>query len=199
MKKLLAAILSLCFAAIFLAGCGFSDALDSRKSTTDATEASSQAEEIQSSVKDTDFDDSFDGLCDYFTAKGYNVENAGKPVEDTNVTIMDASLIGAEKGKKFATTYNGKQIYVELYYYDAENLSDTAKEIIDSVKTDGTFRILPDNNGEKLPAVTAYLSDNGKYLMIYSDASIDVEKPDTNSVNYTHREQVIEDFKAFHK
>lgn len=198
MKKLLTAILSLCFAAIFLAGCGFSDALDSQKSTTDATEASSQAEEIQSSVKDTDFDDSFDGLCDYFTAKGYNVEKAGKPVEDTNVTIMDASLIGAEKGKKFATTYNGKQIYVELYYYDTENLSDTAKEIINSVKTDGTFRILPDNNGEKLPAVPAYLSDNGKYLMIYSDASIDVEKPDTNSVNYTHREQVIEDFKAFH-
>lgn len=199
MKKLLAAILTLCFATVFLAGCGASDALDSRKNTTAATEASSQAEAIQSSVKDTDFDDSFDGLCDYFAAMGYNVEKAGDAVEDTKVTVMDASLIGAEQGKKFSTTYNGKQIYVELYYYDTKNLSDTAKEIIDSVKTNGAFQILPDNNGEKLPAVTAYLSDNGKYLMIYSDASINVEKPDTNSVNYTHREQVIKDFKAFHK
>ena len=107
-----------------------------------------------------------------------------------NVTEMDFSLVGAQAGKKFATTYNGKNITVELYSYDTANLNDTAKEIIASVKNDGTFTILD------LNPVKAYLSDNGKYMMVYSEASIDENK--TDSDNYTHREQVIKDFKAFH-
>ncbi len=103
---------------------------------------------------------------------------------------MDSALIGAEKGRKYATTYNGKNITVELYSYDTANLNDTAKSIIESVKNDGTFTIL------EFSPVKAYLSDNGKYLMVYSDASIDESKTDDD--NYTHREQVIEDFKAFY-
>ena len=82
---------------------------------------------------------------------------------------------------------------IELYEYDLNNLNDTAKSVINSVKKDGSFVILD------LPAVTAYLSDNGKYMMIYTDNSIDKKNPDENSDSYKHREQVIENFKEFHK
>lgn len=188
MKKIIAFILTLCCAGALLAGCGVSDALNQTSKTEATTQAATKDEAPV--VKDTDFNDDFDGLCDYFVAMGYTVAKAGEKLDEKNVTEMDFSLVGAQAGKKFATTYNGKNISVELYSYDTANLNDTAKEIIDSVKNDGTFTILD------LNPVKAYLSDNGKYMMVYSDASIDENK--TDSDNYTHREQVIKDFKAFH-
>ena len=40
------------------------------------------------------------------------------------------------------------------------------------------------------------LSDNGKFLMIYNDKSIDENKPEDN--NYKLREEITEKFKTFH-
>lgn len=188
MKKIIALILTLCCAGALLAGCGVSDALNQTSKTEATTQAATKDEAPV--VKDTDFNDDFDGLCDYFVAMGYTVAKAGEELDEKNVTEMDFSLVGAQAGKKFVTAYNGKNITVELYSFDTANLNDTAKEVIESVKNNGTFTILD------LSPVKAYLSDNGKYMMIYSDASIDENK--TDSDNYIHREQVIEDFKAFH-
>ncbi len=201
MKKFIAVILSVCFMAAMLAGCGVSDPLtgSSAVDTEETTSESTQDEANEAAVKSADYEDSFKGLCDYFVAMGYTVEKAGDELSDSNVTEMDASLIGASEGKKFTTKYNGKDLIVELYVYDTDNLSDAANEIITSIQENGTFEILPDENGKYLAAITAYLSDSGKYLMIYTDSSIDDSKPDTSSDNYTHREQVIKDFKAFHK
>lgn len=188
MKKLFAVILAVCCLSALLAGCGFNDALAQNSNTETTTQAATEDE--APSVKHTDYNDDFDGLCDYFVAMGYTVAKAGDKLDEKNVTEMDSALIGAEKGRKYATTYNGKNITVELYGYNTETLNDTAKEVIESVKKDGTFTILD------FAPVKAYLSDNGKYLMIYSDASIDESKTDDD--NYTHREQVVEDFKAFY-
>lgn len=188
MKKIIAAIFTLCCFSSLLAGCGVDDAL-LQNSNTETTAQTATKDEAPI-VKDTDFNDDFDGLCDYFVAMGYTVPKVNDKLDEKNVTEMDAALVGAEQGKKFATSYNGKNITIELYGYNTSNLNDTAKQVIESVKKDGTFTILD------LSPVKAYLSDNGKYLMIYSDASIDENKTDTD--NYTHREQVIEDFKAFH-
>jgi hypothetical protein len=197
MKKLIAAILSICCVAAVACGCGYTDALDQQRSATQATEAQSTEDEAVDNVNAADFEDSFDGLCEYFNKKLYTV---AKETDTPSVTEMDAALIGAVQGKKYALTYNGTSITVELYEYDPENLNDTANEVISSVKTDGTFTIKSEYEGEtlELPAVTAYLSDNGKYLMIYTDSSINAENPDTTSDSYTHREEVIENFKAFH-
>ena len=127
-----------------------------------------------------------DGLVDYFVAKGY--------LESKDGSIkMDASAIGAKEGKKFAAKYAGSNIIIELYSYDTKKTNSTADEIVKSVKDNGTFSIYG------LPDVTAYLSDNGNYLMIYTDTAIDKTNPDKNSDNYKHREQVIKDFKAFKK
>lgn len=189
MKKIFAALLTVCCFAVLLAGCGLSDPLVQNSNTETTTQAAATKDETPA-VKDTDYKDDFNGLCDYFVAMGYTVANVNDKLDEKNVTEMDASLIGAENGKKFVTSYNGKSITIELYSYDTSKLNDTANQIIESVKKDGKFTILD------LSPVTAYLSDNGKYLMVYSDASIDENKKD--DANYTHREQVINDFKAFH-
>ena len=101
------------------------------------------------------------------------------------------SAEGERKDKK--DKYAGSNIILELYYYDKKKTNSTADEIVKSVKDNGTFSIYG------LPDVTAYLSDNGNYLMIYTDTAIDKTNPDKNSDNYKHREQVIKDFKAFKK
>ena len=112
-------------------------------------------------------------------------------LDESSVTVMDASLIGAKEGKKFVTAYGGKAITIELYEYDLKNLNDTAKTVIESVKNSGEFTILD------LPSVKAYLSNNGRYIMVYTDASIDDATPDKESDNYKHREEVIKNFKSF--
>lgn len=198
MKKLLSAVLTFCLAGAVLAGCGYSDALNS-SSTAEQTKPEVSENSTEPTINTNDYENNLEGLSNYFLNSGYIVEHVGDKLNDAAVMKMDAELIGAEEGVKYTTKYNGKDVIIELYSYDTENLNDTAKEIIKSVKEKGTFEILPNQQGEYLPAVTAYLSDNGKFLMIYSDKSIDYNNPDTTTDNYKHQQKVIEDFKAFHK
>ena len=188
MKKIIVLILCAGTLAISMAGCGYTDALaDNSSSQTETTQAeSNDATADEASSKK--FDDTFDGLCNYFADKEYIANKDGK-IDEKSVTEMDTSLIGAKNGKKFTTKYGGKAVTIELYEMDTN--SDTAKDIIASIEKDGTFTILD------LPAVTAYLSDNGKYLMIYTDESI--KEDDAEDDNYKHREEVIENFKSFNK
>lgn len=185
MKKIIASILCAGLIALTAAGCGYTDALaqNSSSSTTQASE--SQVSEAE--VTDKDFDDNLNGLCNYLAKKGYIVTKDGK-IDESQMTKMDAALIGAKEGKKFKAS---NTLTIEVYEYDTEKLNDTAKEIIASVEDKGEFVILD------LPAVKAYMSDSGKYLMIYKDTSIDDSNPDEKSSSYTHREDVLEDFKSF--
>ena len=189
MKRFIAAILCVGLSAAVLAGCGYKDALSKENKTTQATEATGSAATVDE-VDAKNFSDDLEGLSNYFAKKGYITEKDGK-IDESTVTVMDASLIGAKEGKKFSTAYGGKSITIELYEYDVKNLNDTAKTVVESVKNSGEFTILD------LPSVKAYLSDDEKYLLIYTDSSIDDEKPDENSDNYKHREEVIENFKSF--
>ena len=192
MKRFIAAILCAGLIAAVFAGCGYKDALSKENKATQATEATGSlatADEVDSK----NFSDDLEGLSNYFAKKGYITTKDGK-IDESTVTVMDASLVGAKEGKKYATSYGGKAITIELYEYDLTNLSklnDTAKAVIESVKNSGEFTILD------LPSVKAYLSDDEKYLLIYTDSSIDDEKPDENSDNYKHREEVIKNFKSF--
>lgn len=185
MKRILTAILCAGILAVTAVGCSYNDALykDSNNSSQ-ASEGSTQP--TTSSVSDKKYGNNLDGLVDYFVAKQY-IDNKDNSVK------MDASAIGAAEGKKFAANYSGANITIELYYYNTKATNDTANKIIKSVNDNGTFSIYG------LPDVTAYLSDNGNYLMVYTDASIDKTNPDKTKDNYKHREQVIKDFKAFKK
>ncbi|MCQ2514594.1 MAG: hypothetical protein MJ089_05865 [Ruminococcus sp.] len=185
MKKIIALLLLVCCMAAVSAGCGYTDALD-KVNGTSSVEETTQGDETPSTKdevnEDTvDYDDNIDGLISYFIDKKYMAESSAK-------TEMDYSLVGAEIGYKFTVN---KSVTIELYEYDTKNLNATAKEIINSVKEVGTFTILD------LAPVKAYISNNGKYMMIYSDKSINDKKPDTTSANYALREEIIENFKNF--
>ena len=192
MKRFIAAILCVGLIAAALAGCAYKDALSKENTATQATEATSSAATADE-VDAKNYSDNLEGLSNYFADKGYITTKDGK-IDESTVTVMDASLIGAKEGKKFITAYGGKAITIELYEYDVTNLNkinDTAKTVIESVKNSGEFTILD------LPSVKAYLSNNGRYIMIYTDSSIDDAKPDKESDNYKHREEVIKNFKSF--
>lgn len=193
MKRFIAAILCVGLIAAVFAGCAYKDALSKDNTATiQATEATGSlatADEVDAK----NFSDDLEGLSNYFAKKGYITTKDGK-IDESTITVMDASLIGAKEGKKYATSYGGKAITIELYEYDVRNLNnlnDTAKAVIESVKNSGEFTILD------LPPVKAYLSNNGRYIMVYTDASIDDANPDKESDNYKHREEVIKNFKSF--
>lgn len=190
MKRFIAAILCVGLIAAVSAGCAYKDALSKdNTATTRATEATGSVATVDE-IDAKNFSDNLQGLSEYFAKKEYITTKDGK-IDESTVTVMDASLIGAKEGKKYATSYGGKAITIELYEYDLKNLNDTAKTVIESVKNSGEFTILD------LPPVKAYLSNNGRYIMVYTDASIDDANPDKESDNYKHREEVIKNFKSF--
>ena len=190
MKRFIAAILCVGLIAAVFAGCAYKDALSKdNTATTRATEATGNVATVDE-IDAKNFSDNLQGLSEYFAKKEYITTKDGK-IDESTVTVMDASLIGAKEGKKYATSYGGKAVTIELYEYDVKNLNDTAKAVVESVKNSGEFTILD------LPPVKAYLSNNGRYIMVYTDASIDDANPDKESDNYKHREEVIKNFKSF--
>lgn len=185
MKKIISALLMASVIAISAAGCGYNDALEqASKANQQTTSASQSASEQTSKEAEKVYKDSFDGLCSYMQDKGYYTDKAVK-------TEMDASFIGAKQGVKYSISNN---LAIELYEYDTTKLNDTAKEIVKEVKNSNSFTII-----EGYPVNAAYLSDNGKYLMIYNDTKIDKNKPDKNSNEYKARENAVKDFLAFQK
>lgn len=181
MKRVLAALLCAGLLIVFASGCMGGGQQTNPEAVATGDEASS--------LDAKDYKNDFEGLCNYFAAYGYI-----NPKDESKSTEMDASLIGAKIGKKFTAVKmddkDVKDITIELYEYDTQNQNATADEVVKSVKADGTFSIL------ELPDVKAYLSDNGKFLMIYNDKGLDESK--TDSENYKWREEVLEKFKAFH-
>lgn len=185
MKKIISALLMAFVIAVSAAGCGYNDALEqASKANQQTTSASQSASEQTSKEAEKVYKDSFDGLCSYMQDKGYYTDKAVK-------TEMDASFIGAKQGIKYSISNN---LAIELYEYDTAKLNDTAKEIVKEVKDSNSFTII-----EGYPVNAAYLSDNGKYLMIYNDTKIDKNKPDKNSNEYKARENAVKDFLAFQK
>ena len=92
-------------------------------------------------------------------------------VSDDCVKMM-AGLIGAESGYRFDNVkVNGSVFSVEIYEFKNTD-SDEAKSVIDSVTKDGAFEMF----GRNVPY--CYLSDNGKYLLVYPDAKSVSEKGD---------------------
>ena len=181
MKRILAALLCAGLIMVFASGCMGGQQVNPEDVAT-GDEASS--------LDAADYSNDLDGLSKYFSAYGYiNYKDTSKATE------MDASLIGAKTGKKFTAVKiddkDVKNITIELYEFNTEEKKSTADEVIASVKSNGTFSIL------NLPEVKAYLSDNGKFLMIYTDKGLDESK--TDSENYKWREEVLEKFKSFHK
>lgn len=181
MKRLLISAVAVLVIAASFASCydpysGIKDKNYKPKTTTEAT----TAKETKSSSKTVSSDkyaDSFDGLRDYMKDCGYI-----KTDDENNIKKMQADLIGAEKGYK----YTDGDTRVELYSFDLSKKNDTRDKVIESVKKDGTFIMY----SETIPA---YLSDNGKYLMVYSNPATS----DKNSDAYKTMQSAVKAFKSF--
>lgn len=177
MKKIIALLLCLGIFAATATGC-------LGAGTAPETATGDEA----SSLNAADYKDNFDGLCNYLSAHGYI-----NPVDKNLYVVMEASLIGAAQGKKFNARHVANAV-IEIYEYDLSKLDDTAKSVRASVEKNGSFSILDMDEVKNV-----CLSDSGKYLMIYTDPSINDDNPDKNSDNYKKRAEVIELFKAFKK
>ena len=181
MKRVISALIAVLMLAMCFAGCTDVMNMQNTTSATEATEKETTAKDTATAdTANKGYEDSFKGLVEYFKDKGY-ITIAEK---DSNVTKMDAALIGAKEGNRYKMTYNNAEILIELYYYE-----NTDNQFVKSVKENGTFQI-----GE-LDPVTAYIAEDGKYLMIYTDRS----NPAEDSDNAKRQTEVIEAFKAFPK
>ena len=135
-------------------------------------EESQTGEESQEPAKDpeeieAEVDDNLTGLCSFLAQTG---GVGGDPVD------MAADFIGAVAGVQYRFSYEGSNnVTVELYEYDLDNLN---------VKANGTFTVI----GQEV--TDAYLSDSGKYLMIYKDTQ-------TNEQNELHKQEIVEQFQGF--
>lgn len=182
MKRVLIAALAVFVIALSFASCYDPDAgiKDKSKiaSTTSAENATTKATEAKAKkVSDSKYSDTYEGLRDYMKAWGYI-----KTDDQNNILKMQADKIGAEKGYK----YTDGDTRVELYSFNFTKDNSTRDKVIESVKNNGTFVLY----GETIPA---YLSDNGKYLMVYSNAAAN----DKNSDAYKTKQNAVKAFKSF--
>ncbi|MGN1051401.1 MAG: hypothetical protein ACI4QE_03775 [Acutalibacteraceae bacterium] len=167
MKKIIAIVASLVLITASFAGCTGGDPLNpATEPTTEETTATVETK----AEKKVEYKDTFSDLRKYLQDEDY--------IELKNKTELQASLINADKGYRYSFKYNGSNVYVELYVAK----SDEGKKYFKEVKEKGYFEVL-----EK---TEAYVSDNGKYLMVYDDKSDD-EK------NIKHKKQTVKAFKKF--
>ena len=127
----------------------------SNNSGTETTNTLSASSMAQSEVPDT-----LDGLCRYMEGNGLI---GGTPHD------MLADLIGAKEGRMYQFSFNDSPVQVELYEFDTENLNETAQKILQEVRENGKFTMTG------IESSNAYLSDSGKYLMVYHDTNTDEE------------------------
>ena len=88
----------------------------------------------------------------------------GNGVIKEATTDMKAEMIGAVSGKMVQAIYGDSVALVEIYEFDKDNLNESAQEVIQNAKENGKFKSM---DGE----LTATLSNNEKYLMIYKDVT----------------------------
>lgn len=172
MKKIVAFLLAVIM-VLALTGCMPAAQVPKVQKVTDPTSVEG--------IKYEDYDNSLEGLCEYFADLGY-AYNLPESTEDefADPVKMNAGMIGADKGYKFTYTYGGETTVLELYYY-----SNTKNSYYKQAESEGKITVSSDiENG----TVDVTLSDNGKYLMIYSDTGENEER----------EQAVTEAFKGFY-
>ncbi len=168
MKKIIAAILG-AVTVVSLAGCAGSGQSLEKLSTGSAPDADT--------IKASDYTNNLEGLEKYLVALDY-IPKKSEPTEMLsryNFIVDNATVI------------------VELYEYDTDNIGEEGKRVIDEIKTNGEFYVFgKDTKLDGNEAYPADLSDNGKYLLIYTDTSTDI-------ANVQRKADFTEKVKAFYK
>lgn len=174
-KKLAMLLLAIALCGIFTAcATGTTTSLE----TLETSGAPEEGETATVEKDPTNYEDSIQGLCKYFEDSKLT---AGEKVQ------MSYDVIGAANGYKYAYSYNDSNVQLELYEFPTEDISETAQAVIDSIRADGSFEMLDST-------VPAYLSDDGRFMMIYADA-----KAESDETSKAHKERVTACFDAFAK
>ena len=153
MKKLISVLLITILSVFVFVGCG---------SSTQTNQDSTQPSTTKTEGKDT-YANTFDDVVAYMSAKGH--------IDTKEPTEMKADIVGAVKG--FAYSSNGTT--VEIYEFDTEKLSDSAKALIDQADANGYFTLYDD----KLQ-LEGHLTSDNKFLFCYvatsdSDKNVKLE------------------------
>ena len=175
MKRTLALILSAAVLALSLAGCG---GAIQKPETIESYSFKKPISKLIKALKDKKYLDDTAVITEM------------TPVTQETSTGDEAKFggyleIGAEEGYRFAYEYNDSKVYMEVYRYNTGKTDSKAKEIKDSVKKSGKFKL--ENSTDP---VEAYLSKDEKYLMIYLDSS-DAKK------NKNRKDNVIKFFEDY--
>ena len=177
MKKITAAILGTVM-AISLAGC--------RSAGPQLEKLSTEKAPDPDTVKVSDYADNLEGLEKYLVALEYIPEK-------TEPTNMLANVIGAKSGHRYNFIVDKSTVMTEIYEYDTDDLGEEGKRVIDEVKKNGEFHVFDEKvNIDENIAYPAKLSDNGKYLLIYTDNSTDI-------ANVQRKADFAEKINNFHK
>lgn len=160
MKKIIAFALAI---ALALSLCGCIPSTSTQPTVQKVTDPSDP-----SAITYKDYDNTLEGLCKYLAALGYAYDfKDATGDESTDPVVMQAEMIGAERGYKFSYTYKGDSAVLELYYY-----KDTTGDHYKQVQSEGKLTIADIEGG----TVEATLSKNGKYMMVYSDTGENDER-----------------------
>ena len=188
MKKIIAAVAACLIIASAFAGCY--DPLAS-SSTSETKSASSASETTSGKAKETKtektYSDSFDSLRRYMKDQGFLTDDVIKKANSTKLPKVDGAeykygyeYIGAVKGEK----YINNSVVIELYEFKDPDKN----EYVQSVKKNGKFTLFDKE-------ITAYLTFDDKYMMIYTDES--VKEGDAESDSYKTMQNAVKAFEAF--
>lgn len=160
MKKFLTFILLSAIFVFCLSACGAGDVGDKSymENQSAASQVNSQASSSQTQDDTTEMEKKpgIDALADYFMAQGLIKE-------DSKVEVAP-QVIGAEKGCRYTAQVGSSTFNIEFYEFDINKLSETAEKNLVSIRETGQFEILNTK-------VSAVISSNGKYVMVYGDTS----------------------------
>lgn len=161
MKKLLSVAAAALLAMAVLAGCN-TTAQQSEASDTAVLTTQSGSEENTDTdlILPENYEKTFDGFVQYMT--DYNFISG----EGTDLT---ASAIGAKEGKRYTVSLGTTRFFVELYMYE-DTSSELAVKTIENARKDGSFHLY-DSTESATRNTLAAVSEDGRFLMLYTDAS----------------------------
>lgn len=135
----------------------------------------SEASSIAENEPEPTWSNDLDGLAECFEWHSYVLKDT------KSQTIAD--VIGANEGVRYKAQVGKSNFYVELYSYDPNNLNDKASLVINEIQQTGQLTMID-------YSVPAIMSNNNKYMMIYSDTSSD-------ELNLNTKQEAIDTFIIF--
>lgn len=162
MKKFLLSIFAVLLCLLSVSACGAGDVGSAEYMAAKQQEQEQTNTPVEQSQLNSDpvWSNDFNGLLECFEYRGY--VNA-----DTKKATL-ADVIGAKEGYKYISKVGKNQFEIELYYFDVDNLSDKANNILNEINETGYFNMLDVN-------LKAVVSNDFKYMMIYKNKAEEQE------------------------